>query len=389
MAESDQSLATTMMLNSEASFAELIIQLQALRALQETAMNASAKETSVLFRRSLVTGGFLLLGCVLIAGVATVAVRRSIMQSVLSIRQAASRLKDGDLSLHASIAGTDEIALTAQAMSETVGTLRDTIRSVNAAAGEIDAAIGEIAAGNHDLSLRTERQAGHLQRATSDTALLVKAVNANTEGARAAASLAALSKDRAESSGNMVARLVEEMHAISESSKKVNDITSVIDSIAFQTNILALNAAVEAARAGEQGRGFAVVASEVRSLAQRSATAAAEIKRLIANAGERVEAGGTLAVRTGSAMQEVVSDVLRLHGLVDGISQASGEQNQSVSAIAQMLAELDTATQQNAALVEQAAAAASSMRQESARLVAAVGTFRTDVSAEDTALIEH
>jgi methyl-accepting chemotaxis protein len=377
MADTDQSVATTMMIKSEAPFAKLVADLGELRKLQQAAMNNAADGTTAVFQQVFAAGVALLVGCVLLVTLTSLAVRGAIMAPVLSIREAASRLKEGDLTLHVGIEGSDEIAHTAQAMAETVDTLRDTIASVNSAVGEIDTAIGEVAAGNLDLSMRTERQAAHLQQATADASRLADAVNANSEGARAAAALAATSKDRAQAGGNMVGELVELMSAITESSKRVNDITGVIDGIAFQTNILALNAAVEAARAGEQGRGFAVVAAEVRGLAQRSASAAAEIKQLIATSSQRIGQGGDLAVRTGSAIQQVVGDVLRLHGLVNEISSASKEQSGSVGAIASMLAVLDTTTQENASLVEQGAAAAASMRQESARLVSAVGVFRT------------
>jgi methyl-accepting chemotaxis protein len=377
MADADQGLATTMMIKTEAPFAELRADLRDLRQHQHAAMNAAAQNVTAVFKQAMAYGAGLLLACIFLATLTTLTVRRSILAPVMSIREAADRLRQGDLTLHDGIVGSDEIATTAQAMSVTVSTLRDTLASVNSAVGEIDSAIGEIATGNQDLSARTERMAAHLQQATSDASSLAAAVDINSQSAKVAAELAATSKKRAEIGDSMVKQLLEVMQAITVSSKQVNDITGLIDSIAFQTNILALNAAVEAARAGEQGRGFAVVASEVRSLAQRSATAAAEIKQLIATSNVRIGVGGELVVSTGSVMKNVVSDALRLHDLVEGISRASEAQNGNLSAIVRMLTELDSTTQQNAALVEQGAAAAASMRQESARLVSAVGVFRT------------
>lgn len=378
LAVSDPAVGAMMMIATDAPFAEVAAQIASLRSGQMESMNTVANDTARIFLQIRGMGAALVAGCLLLAGFATWAVRRSILRPVNAIRDAASRLKDGDLSEQPHVSGNDEIALTARAMSDTVTTLRRTIASVNAAAGQIDTALGEIAAGNQDLSGRTERQASHLQKTAADTSRLAEAVEANSRGARAAADLAAQSRGRAELGGKLVNEMVGVMQAITESSKKVHDITGVIDSIAFQTNILALNAAVEAARAGEQGRGFAVVASEVRVLAQRSSTAAAEINSLIMASSERVEAGGALVIDTGAAIERVVTDVQKMFGLIDSIASASDHQNHDIRTIAGMLAELDTVTQQNAALVEQAAAATSSMRQESARLVSAVGAFRTE-----------
>lgn len=377
LAVSDPSVGAMMMIASDDPFAEVAGQIASLRSGQMEIMNTVANDTATMFYQAMGLGATVVLGCLLLAGVATWSVRRSILQPVHAIRDAASRLKEGDLSEHPGVTGNDEIAMTARAMSDTVTTLRDTITSVNSAVGEIDAALGEIAAGNQDLSGRTERQASHLQKTSADTSRLADAVEANARGAHTAADLAEQSKGRAEQGGEMVQQMVGVMQAITESSKKVHDITGVIDGIAFQTNILALNAAVEAARAGEQGRGFAVVASEVRVLAQRSATAAAEINSLIAASSERVRAGGVIVLDTGRAIEQVVTDVQMLFGLVNSIARASDGQSEDVKAIANMLTELDAVTHQNAALVEQAAAATSSIRQESARLVDAVGAFRT------------
>ncbi len=378
LAVSDPSVGAMMMIASDEPFAEVASQMASLRVGQTDIMGTVAHDTTTLFVRVQGLGAALVLGCLLVAAFVTWAVRRSILQPVNAIHDAAARLKEGDLGEHPVVGGNDEISMTAMAMADTMTTLRETITAVNTAAAEIDTALGEIAAGNQDLSVRTERQAAHLQQTSADTSRLADAVDANARGAHSAADLAALSKGRAEQGGRLVDQMVGVMQSITESSNKVHDITSVIDSIAFQTNILALNAAVEAARAGEQGRGFAVVAAEVRVLAQRSAAAAAEINSLITASSERVETGGAIVLETGKAIAQVVTDVQMLFGLINDIASASDAQNTDVQAIAGMLTKLDDATHQNAALVEQAAAATSSIRQESARLVSAVGVFRTN-----------
>jgi methyl-accepting chemotaxis protein len=258
----------------------------------------------------------------------------------------------------------------------TVARLQEVISRIKEATEAIDTAAKEIAAGNQDLSSRTEEQASSLEETASSMEELNATVKQNAENARQANELAKKSNEAVSRGGEAVRRVVTTMGDIQDSSKKIADIIGVIDSIAFQTNILALNAAVEAARAGEQGRGFAVVATEVRNLAQRSATAAKEIKGLIAESVEKVEGGAKLVGQAGTAMDEVVVSFQQVASLVTEISGASREQSSGIEQVTQAVSQMDEVTQQNAALVEEAAAAAESLEEQARGLVQAVSTFR-------------
>ena len=258
----------------------------------------------------------------------------------------------------------------------TVERLREVVGRIKEAADAINLASKEIAAGNQDLSSRTEEQASSLEETASSMEELNATVKQNAENAKAANELAHRSNEIATRGGEMVKRVVATMDGIQDSSRKIADIIGVIDSIAFQTNILALNAAVEAARAGEQGRGFAVVATEVRSLAQRSATAAKEIKALIAESVDKVEGGAKLVQQAGSTMDEVVNSFQRVAALVGDITAASREQSTGIEQVTQAVGQMDEVTQQNAALVEEAAAAAESLEEQAQGLVQAVGSFK-------------
>ncbi len=258
----------------------------------------------------------------------------------------------------------------------TVEKLRDVVGSIQSATDAINTAAKEIAAGNQDLASRTEKQALSLDQTAASMDKLNATVKQNAEKSRQANDLANRSNAVATRGGEIVQRVVGTMSAIQDSSRKITDIVGVIDSIAFQTNILALNAAVEAARAGEQGRGFAVVATEVRQLAQRSATAAREIKALIADSVEKVDSGAHLVQQAGSTMTEVVDSFRQVAALVTGISDASLEQASGIGQVTQAVGQMDEATQQNAALVEQAAAAASSLEEQAQGLARAVGNFK-------------
>jgi len=256
--------------------------------------------------------------------------------------------------------------------------LRRMVGAVRESSHHIVGASGEIASGNQDLSTRTEHAAGSLQQAAASMEQLNTAVRHSADSAAQANQLAASAAGVASRGGEVVARVVATMDDIHGSSKKIADIIGVIDGIAFQTNILALNAAVEAARAGEQGRGFAVVAGEVRGLAQRSAQAAREIKALIGASVEKVESGTRLVDDAGRTMQEIVGSVRRVTDIVGEIAAAAREQSSGIGQMHGAVAQLDQATQQNAALVEESAAGAESLKAQARRLADAVGSFRTD-----------
>jgi methyl-accepting chemotaxis protein len=262
------------------------------------------------------------------------------------------------------------------AMQAMRDSLVDIVSQVRAGTATINTASDEIAAGNLDLSARTESQAGTLEETASSMEELTGTVRQNADNARQANVLALSASEVAVKGGAVVAQVVDTMASINESSKKIVDIIGVIDSIAFQTNILALNAAVEAARAGEQGRGFAVVASEVRNLAQRSAAAAQEIKTLIGSSVERVDMGARLVDQAGATMQDIVTSVKRVTDIMAEIAMASQEQSAGIESVNQAIGHMDEATQQNAALVEQAGAAAASLSDEAATLSRVVSIFK-------------
>jgi methyl-accepting chemotaxis protein len=255
--------------------------------------------------------------------------------------------------------------------------------SLNSIVGQVDVGIqaiatasSEIAAGNHDLSTRTEQQAGALEETASSMEQLTSAVQQNAESARHANRLASNAAEVAVRGGETVKQVVQNMESINTSARKIVDIISVIDGIAFQTNLLALNAAVEAARAGEQGRGFAVVAGEVRNLAQRAASAAKEIKGLIDDSVGRISVGSTLVNEAGSTMEEIVASVRQVNQIIGEITAASAEQELGISQVNRAITEMDGVTQQNAALVEESAAAAEAMREQAERLAQVFGVFK-------------
>jgi len=290
-------------------------------------------------------------------------------------REVLAKVEAGDLVVQVPVQAGDANSLMA-AIARTQLSLRRLVAQVSEVAGSMATATGEIAAGNLDLSQRTERQASSLQQTASSMEELGATVQHNADSARQATGLSAQANQVAQQGGAAVRAVVSTMHAISGQSQKIAEITSVIDGIAFQTNILALNAAVEAARAGEQGRGFAVVASEVRSLAQRSAQAAREIKQLIVENVEKVEQGGQQVQNAGQTMDDIVAQVSRVSSLIGEIAHATEEQHSGVAVVSQAVTQLDESTQQNAALVEQSSAAAASLDQQAAQLKQLISVFR-------------
>jgi methyl-accepting chemotaxis protein len=309
-----------------------------------------------------------------------VIVTRSITKPLQQAVRVAQTVAAGDLSSHIETDAQDELGQLLHALRDMNGSLVKIVSEVRQGTGTIATASSQIAAGSQDLSSRTEEQASSLEETASSMEELTSTVKQNADNARQANQLAVTASDVARRGGGVVAQVVETMQSISESSGKIVDIISVIDGIAFQTNILALNAAVEAARAGEQGRGFAVVATEVRNLAQRSAAAAKEVKALIDTSVEKVGVGNRLVTEAGNTMEEIVSSVQRVTDIMGEISSASQEQNLGIEQINQAVAQMDQVTQQNAALVEEAAAASESMQHEAANLERVVSVFRLEAS---------
>jgi methyl-accepting chemotaxis protein len=275
----------------------------------------------------------------------------------------------------------DEIGRLMQAMAEMSQRLHGVVTGVRQGVESVNTASAEIAAGNQDLSARTERMASSLQQSASSMEELTATVSQSADTARQANELAAAAAAAAGRGGQAVSQVVANMERISDGSRRIADIIGTIDGIAFQANILALNAAVEAVRADEQGRGFAAVAGKVRSLAQRSAQATKEIKTLITDSVQPVEAGGDLVAQTGSAMQEIVSSVQRVSSLIAEIAGSAGEQRDGIAQINQAVGDLDQVTQQNAALVEESAAAAQSLNQQARRLAQVVSVFDVGAAA--------
>ena len=282
----------------------------------------------------------------------------------------------GDLVKQIEVDGSNEMGQLAESLRHMQGELMRTVGDVRNGANAIYSGASEIATGNNDLSSRTEQQAASLEETAASMEQLTATVKQNAENARQASHLALSASETAQRGGKVVDNVVQTMRDISTSSQKIADIISVIDGIAFQTNILALNAAVEAARAGEQGRGFAVVAGEVRNLAQRSAQAAREIKSLIEDSVGKVDVGSTLVESAGETMAEIVSAVTRVTDIMGEIASASDEQSRGIDQVGLAVAEMDRVTQQNAALVEESAAAAAALEEQASRLTEAVAVFR-------------
>jgi methyl-accepting chemotaxis protein len=313
----------------------------------------------------------------------TVGITKPLSKAVFAARKVA----EGDLTYQIEVSSTDETGQLLQSLKEMTTNLAGIVAEVRNGTDTIGTASSQIAAGNMDLSGRTELQASSLEETASSMEELTATVKQNTENALQANQMAASASAIASQGGEMVAKVVNTMSSINDSSKKIVDIISVIDGIAFQTNILALNAAVEAARAGEQGRGFAVVASEVRNLAQRSAAAAKEIKTLIGDSVDKVDAGTRLVDQAGTTMGEIVTSVKRVADIMAEITAASREQSAGIEQVNQAVGQMDQVTQQNAALVEEAAAAAQSLLDQARSLSETVSVFKiTDSSTSMLAI---
>ena len=314
-----------------------------------------------------------------VLGVASQAIVTSVWRDLggepADLRDLVGRIAEGDLNLALQHNPKDTRSLKASVITMT-HRLRDTIGVIRHATDSISTASSEIASGNQDLSQRTEHTASNLQQTASSMTDLTNTVRQSADAARQANQMATGAATAAHRGEEIVQQVVSNMAEINDASRKITDIITVIDGIAFQTNILALNAAVEAARAGEQGRGFAVVAGEVRTLAQRSAQAAKEIKTLINSSSEKVESGSKLVQDAGQSMSEILGSVQRVSDIIGEITAAAGEQSQGIGHVNQSVNQLDQMTQQNAALVEESTAAAESLREQAQRLADVVGTFK-------------
>jgi len=358
---------------------ESLIKLQLGEAHKEYASATARYETIRLTAIGSIAAGLLL------AGLFGWLIARSITVPIGRARDAAERVAEGDLTVDLRAQGRDETAQLLASLSTMKDNLAGIVANVRQNADGVATASAQIAQGNSDLSSRTEEQASALEETAASMEQLSSTVKQNADNARQGNQLAISASTVAAKGGEVVGQVVQTMKGINDSSKKIADIISVIDGIAFQTNILALNAAVEAARAGEQGRGFAVVASEVRSLAGRSAEAAKEIKGLISASVERVEQGTALVNQAGVTMAEVVSSIRRVTDIMGEISAASTEQSAGVAQVGEAVTQMDQATQQNAALVEESAAAAESLKSQAQQLVQAVAVFKLAHGTESQA----
>jgi methyl-accepting chemotaxis protein len=378
MAQVDQSIATNSMQKAEKEFTVLNQQLAQLATLEKTLSEQAYAAARAEFH-GLGTGmAVLVVLSIAVSLAVTMFVRRAMLRDIGAISVVVGELAEGRLCASARNDGRDEIADTARALDQTISNLNRTLRSVLDSVRSIDTASKEIASGNLDLSNRTELQAGSLQQTASTMETLTQAVKGNADNARLATELAAEAARLAAGGGQAVDRAVVTMESIRASSRKIVEIIGVIDGISFQTNLLALNAAVEAARAGEQGRGFAVVASEVRTLAQRSASAAKEIKALIAASVAIIDNGSVAVGEAGASMGSVVASVQQVNDIIHRISAASSEQADGIAEVNRAVGQMDDMTQQNAALVEQAAAAAASLHEQTVNLARAVSIFRIE-----------
>ncbi|WP_396268292.1 methyl-accepting chemotaxis protein [Ideonella sp.] len=376
MASVDPNTGVAAMHSADASFGRLakgveaaVAQIEKDSAAESAAMVAQSRRTTA------IVAALALLATGAAVALAVVFQRRSIAE-LQRARHLAAAVAEGDLTQRIETQSNDEIGELITTLAQMQDKLRALVTEIRVSADSIQTASAEVATGNQDLSGRTEVTASNLQQAASSMEQLTGTVAQSADSASQANQLASSASDVAVRGNDVVGQVVHTMNGIHSASAKIADIIGVIDGIAFQTNILALNAAVEAARAGEQGRGFAVVAGEVRSLAQRSAEAAKEIKGLIGASVEKVQSGSQLVSEAGNTMQEIVTSVKRVSDIIGEISLATREQREGIGQVNQTVTQLDQMTQQNAALVEQSAAAAESLKDQAQRLAGVVGTFR-------------
>jgi methyl-accepting chemotaxis protein len=368
------------MQTADSGFQEMVKQFKELVQIEKQLAQSSHERAVSAFGKVLVILiGVLLFALAMAAGI-SLFMSRLIVLPLRNAIAIAGRISEGDLRSEITVVGSDETGHLMQALKHMNDSLATVVGEVRQGTDTIATASAQIAAGNMDLSSRTERQASSLEETAASMEELTSTVKQNADNAHQANQLAESASQVAVKGGRVVSQVVDTMSAINSSSKKIVDIIGVIDGIAFQTNILALNAAVEAARAGEQGRGFAVVAAEVRNLAQRSAAAAKEIKTLIGDSVDKVEEGSKQVAEAGKTMDEIVGSVKRVTDIMAEITVASQEQTSGIEQINQAITQMDQVTQQNAALVEEAAAAAASLQEQASGLSQVVSVFKLDDS---------